>query len=147
MHFADPTGMAVQLSANNIFIAVSAIAPIRGVHLGIMDVRRPRCCVGVWLAGMALRDVVRGFPSASWSSWLAPPASSPSLAWTERRPGWPRPGYRCVGIVFGAVLALIDPVPGKAAVSKIDSSTVMLAGGIVTFVGVLQNMRAVDLLG
>jgi di/tricarboxylate transporter len=45
------------------------------------------------------------------------------------------------------VLALIDPVSGKAAVARIDWSTVLLVGGIVTFAGVLQTMGAVDLLG
>jgi Na+/H+ antiporter NhaD/arsenite permease-like protein len=49
--------------------------------------------------------------------------------------------------MFGAILALIDPKTGKAALPKIDWSTVLLVGGIITFVGVLQNMGAVDLLG
>jgi di/tricarboxylate transporter len=48
---------------------------------------------------------------------------------------------------FGAVLALIDPASGKAAVSRIDWSTVLLVGGIITYVGVLQTMGTVDLLG
>ncbi len=48
---------------------------------------------------------------------------------------------------FGAVLTLIDPVSSTTAVSRIDWSTVLLVGGIITFVGVLQNMGAVDLLG
>jgi di/tricarboxylate transporter len=48
---------------------------------------------------------------------------------------------------FGAVLALIDPTSGKAAVSKIDWSTVLLVGGIITYVGVLQTMGTVELLG
>ncbi|GAA1864483.1 SLC13 family permease [Brevibacterium marinum] len=48
---------------------------------------------------------------------------------------------------FGAVLSLADPKTGKAALPKIDWSTVLLVGGIITFVGVLQNMGAVDLLG
>jgi di/tricarboxylate transporter len=48
---------------------------------------------------------------------------------------------------FGAALALIDPASGKAAVSKIDWSTVLLVGGIITYVGVLQTMGTVDLLG
>lgn len=48
---------------------------------------------------------------------------------------------------FGAVLALIDPTSGMTAVSKIDWSTVLLVGGIITFVGVLQTMGSVDLLG
>jgi di/tricarboxylate transporter len=48
---------------------------------------------------------------------------------------------------FGAVLTLIDPASGVTAVSRIDWSTVLLVGGVVTFVGVLQKMGAVDLLG
>lgn len=49
--------------------------------------------------------------------------------------------------MFGAVLALVDPKTGKTAIPKIDWPTVLLVGGIITFVGVLQNMGAVDLLG
>ena len=48
---------------------------------------------------------------------------------------------------FGAVLALVDPAAGRIAVSRIDWSTVLLVGGIVTFVGVLQTMGTVDMLG
>ncbi len=48
---------------------------------------------------------------------------------------------------FGAALTLIDPASGRAAVSRIDWSTVLLVGGILTFVGVLQKMGAVELLG
>jgi di/tricarboxylate transporter len=48
---------------------------------------------------------------------------------------------------FGAALALIDSTAGKTAVSKIDWSTVLLVGGIITYVGVLQTMGTVDLLG
>jgi di/tricarboxylate transporter len=48
---------------------------------------------------------------------------------------------------FGAVLSLVDPPSAKIAVSKIDWSTVLLVGGIVTFVGVLQSMGAVDMVG
>ena len=48
---------------------------------------------------------------------------------------------------FGAVLSLVDPASGRIAVSRIDWSTVLLVGGVITFVGVLQNMGAVDMLG
>lgn len=48
---------------------------------------------------------------------------------------------------FASVLTLIDPSTGKNAVSKIDWSTVLLVGGIIMFVGVLQEMGAVDMLG
>jgi Na+/H+ antiporter NhaD/arsenite permease-like protein len=55
-----------------------------------------------------------------------------------------------VGVIafgFGAVLALVDPAAGRAAVGRIDWSTVLLVGGIVTYVSVLQAVGAVDLLG
>ncbi|MGA8791014.1 MAG: SLC13 family permease [Paenarthrobacter sp.] len=48
---------------------------------------------------------------------------------------------------FASVLTLCDPQSGKSAVAKIDWSTVLLVGGIITFVGVLQTMGAVALLG
>ena len=57
------------------------------------------------------------------------------------------PDIGVLALAFGAVLALIDPASGKAAVARIDWSTVLLVGGIVTFVGVLQTMGTVDLLG
>lgn len=57
----------------------------------------------------------------------------------------PDVGVLC--IAFAAILSLIDPSTGASCVSRIDWSTVWLVGGIVTFVGVLQHMGAVDLLG
>lgn len=48
---------------------------------------------------------------------------------------------------FASVLALCDSKSGKTAVARIDWSTVLLVGGIITFVGVLQTMGAVALLG
>ncbi|MGQ0765402.1 MAG: SLC13 family permease [Gemmatimonadota bacterium] len=49
--------------------------------------------------------------------------------------------------IFGAALALVDPKAGSAAVRRIDWSTVLLIGGVITFVGVLQEVGSVDLLG
>lgn len=57
----------------------------------------------------------------------------------------PDVGVLC--FAFGAALTLMDPGAGNKAVSRIDWSTVLLVGGIGTFVGVLQKMGAVDLLG
>ena len=54
-------------------------------------------------------------------------------------------GVLCLG--FGAALAFYDPRTGAAALSRIDWSTVLLVGGIVTYVGVLQKMGAVTMLG
>jgi di/tricarboxylate transporter len=48
---------------------------------------------------------------------------------------------------FGAVLALMYPKTGSEAVRRIDWSTAFMVGGIVTFVGVLQRLDAVNLLG
>ncbi|WP_101653341.1 SLC13 family permease [Brevibacterium ihuae] len=48
---------------------------------------------------------------------------------------------------FAALLTVVDPGTGKNAVGKIDWSTVLLVGGIIMFVGVLETMGAVDLLG
>jgi len=57
------------------------------------------------------------------------------------------PDVGVIAFAFAAVLALVDPPAGRAAVGRIDWSTVLLVGGIVTYVGVLQAMGAVDLLG
>ena len=52
-----------------------------------------------------------------------------------------------MALAFGALLTLIYPLFGTPAFERIDWSTVFLVGGIVTFVGVLQKLAAVDLLG
>ena len=57
------------------------------------------------------------------------------------------PDVGVIAFAFGAALALVDPPAGRAAIGRIDWSTVLLVGGIVTYVGVLQKMGAVDLLG
>jgi di/tricarboxylate transporter len=48
---------------------------------------------------------------------------------------------------FGAVLALLYPEAGLEGIRRIDWSTAFMVGGIVTFVGVLQRLDAVNLLG
>ena len=58
-----------------------------------------------------------------------------------------QPDIGVLAFAFGAVLALAFPASGEAAVGRIDWSTVFMVGGIVTFVGVLQNLGAVDILG
>jgi hypothetical protein len=55
-----------------------------------------------------------------------------------------------IGVVLlglGALLALLDPSLGTRAVARIDWSTAFVVGGIVTYVGVLQKLDAVNLLG
>ena len=44
-----------------IFVAVFPIATLRHIHLGVLMIPAA-CAVGVWLAGMSLRDVIAGFP-------------------------------------------------------------------------------------
>lgn len=57
------------------------------------------------------------------------------------------PDVGVLAFAFGAVLTLIDPENGRGALKEIDWSTVLLVGGIITYVGVLQEIGAVDLLG
>ena len=55
-----------------------------------------------------------------------------------------------IGVVLlslGALLALLDPALGARAFARIDWSTAFVVGGIVTYVGVLQKLDAVNLLG
>lgn len=57
----------------------------------------------------------------------------------------PEIGLLC--FAFAAVLALADPSTGKAAIGKADWLTMFMVCGIITFVGVLESMGAIDLLG
>ncbi|MBP2368592.1 SLC13 family permease [Pseudonocardia parietis] len=57
------------------------------------------------------------------------------------------PDVGVLAFAFGAALTLIDPENGRGALKEIDWSTVLLVGGIITYVGVLQEVGAVDLLG
>lgn len=58
-----------------------------------------------------------------------------------------KPDVGVLAFAFGAVLTLIDPDSGRGALKEIDWSTVLLVGGIITYVGVLQEIGSVDLLG
>ncbi|WP_135453629.1 SLC13 family permease [Mycobacterium sp. DL99] len=57
------------------------------------------------------------------------------------------PDIGVLAFALGAVLTLADPRSGNKAIPRIDWSTVLLVGGIITFVGVLDKLGAVDLLG
>ncbi|MCO7194356.1 SLC13 family permease [Pseudonocardia sp. McavD-2-B] len=57
------------------------------------------------------------------------------------------PDVGVLAFAFGAALTLIDPDSGRGALKEIDWSTVLLVGGIITYVGVLQEIGSVDLLG
>ncbi|NMD58220.1 MULTISPECIES: SLC13 family permease [Tsukamurella] len=57
------------------------------------------------------------------------------------------PDIGVLGFALGAVLALVDPAAGKQAMTRIDWGSVLLVGGIITFVGVLTELGVVDMLG
>lgn len=57
------------------------------------------------------------------------------------------PELGVVALGLGATVTLIDPASGSRAFARIDWSTAFVVGGVVTFVGVLQQLGSVDLLG
>jgi di/tricarboxylate transporter len=57
------------------------------------------------------------------------------------------PDIGVIAFGFGAALALVYPKAGSEGIRRIDWSTAFMVGGIITFVGVLQRMDAVNLLG
>ncbi|WP_434175886.1 SLC13 family permease [Brachybacterium conglomeratum] len=52
-----------------------------------------------------------------------------------------------VALVIAVAIALIDPKIGKSAMKRIDWNTILLLGGIITYVGVLTRLGAIDQLG
>src|SRR3954453_19179572 len=52
-----------------------------------------------------------------------------------------------VAMSVAVVLALISPYEQKSAVDKVSWSTVLLVGGVITYVGVLQKSGAIDAVG
>ena len=58
-----------------------------------------------------------------------------------------QPDLGVIAFGLGAVLALIWPKAGAEGIRRIDWSTIFMVGGIVTFVGVLQRLDAVNLMG
>lgn len=57
------------------------------------------------------------------------------------------PDIGVLAFAFGAALTLLDPESAKKAIPRIDWSTVLLVGGIITFVGVLDHLGAIDMFG
>jgi di/tricarboxylate transporter len=57
------------------------------------------------------------------------------------------PDIGVIAFGFGAALALVYPDAGAEGIRRVDWSTILMVGGIITFVGVLQRMDAVNLLG
>ena len=52
-----------------------------------------------------------------------------------------------LAVTVAVALALLDPEEQKGAVDKIGWSTILLVGGVVTYVGVLQKSGAIDSVG
>lgn len=52
-----------------------------------------------------------------------------------------------VALTLAVVLAFVDPGVGKQALGTIDWNTILLLGGIITYVGVLTRLGAIDQLG
>src|SRR5690606_30065828 len=57
------------------------------------------------------------------------------------------PDIGVIALGLGAALALFYPAAGAEGVRRIDWGTIFMVGGIVTFVGVLQSLDAVNRLG
>lgn len=57
------------------------------------------------------------------------------------------PDIGVLGFAFAALLAVVDPAAGKKAMTRIDWGSVLLVGGIITYVGVLTEMGVLDMLG
>jgi di/tricarboxylate transporter len=58
-----------------------------------------------------------------------------------------QPDLGVIAFGLGAILALMYPDAGAEGIRRIDWSTIFMVGGIVTFVGVLQRLDAVNLMG
>jgi Na+/H+ antiporter NhaD/arsenite permease-like protein len=52
-----------------------------------------------------------------------------------------------VALTLAVVLAFIKPDVGRKAIGRIDWGTILLLGGIITYVGVLTRLGAIDQLG
>ena len=52
-----------------------------------------------------------------------------------------------VAVTVAVVLTLLAPNEQKNAVDKIGWSTILLVGGVITYVGVLQKSGAIDSVG
>lgn len=52
-----------------------------------------------------------------------------------------------VALTIAVVIALVNPDVGRKAITRIDWSTTLLLGGIITYVAVLTRLGAIDQLG
>ncbi len=54
---------------------------------------------------------------------------------------------RLLAVTVAVALALLDPNEQKGAVDRIGWSTTQLVGGVITYLGVLWELGAIDSLG
>ncbi|MEG9248163.1 SLC13 family permease [Arthrobacter sp. Soc17.1.1.1] len=52
-----------------------------------------------------------------------------------------------VALTIAVLITLLEPGIGKKALSRVDWNTILLLGGIITYVGVLTRLGAIDQLG
>ncbi|MGI6877968.1 SLC13 family permease [Microbacterium sp. gxy059] len=52
-----------------------------------------------------------------------------------------------VALTLAVIIALIDPKIGRKAITRVDWGTILLLGGIITYVEVLTRLGAIDQLG
>jgi di/tricarboxylate transporter len=52
-----------------------------------------------------------------------------------------------VALTLAVIIALIDPQVGRKAITRVDWGTILLLGGIITYVEVLTRLGAIDQLG
>ncbi len=52
-----------------------------------------------------------------------------------------------VALTLAMILSLLIPDVGKRAIAKVDWSTILLLGGILTYIGILTRLGAIDQLG
>jgi Na+/H+ antiporter NhaD/arsenite permease-like protein len=88
---------------------------------------------------------VEPFTGIQWATVAAILVLLASVVVIAATGGDPDIGILCFAL--SGILLLIDPSQSRAAVTKIDWSTVLLVGGIITFVGLLEEMGAVEMLG
>ncbi|QZH60892.1 C4-dicarboxylate ABC transporter [Mycolicibacterium farcinogenes] len=57
------------------------------------------------------------------------------------------PHVGAVSFALGSILTLADPASSSVGISRIDWGTILLVGGIITYVGVLEHLGAIEMLG
>lgn len=52
-----------------------------------------------------------------------------------------------IALALAVMVSLVSPTRTRSAIKHVDWSTILLVGGIVTYVGVLERMGAIEMLG